>query len=403
LSTRLAIIGTGGFADHMIGEILSLEGVYDVVAAFEPPGKQTRGLNRLANHNVRVYRDLERMLLEVAGQCDVVYIPTPIPTHYSLACAALEAGLNVFLEKPPVPTIQQYDRLLDLEERTGKRIAVCFQSLYTESVQRLKTDLSSGKYGKVQRIRAMGAWQRRDDYYERSTWAGELKLDGEWVLDGSLHNPFAHMMAVALYLASPEAATMANPVQVQAELYRAHNIAAEDTSSVRVLTDGQVEILFNATLCPATDVQPTICIDCSEATITYYNYNETTVQAKSGATDRFQESQSPHNAMLKNLAAAATCGAPLDVPLALCRPFTLVVNGAFESSAAVHPIPPQEVARLDSEGSVATMIHGVDEYLASAHDQGKLLSEVNAPWAVGSTPFNMAGYAQFPHDETRWR
>jgi hypothetical protein len=223
-------------------------------------------------------------------------------------------------------------------------------------------------------------------------------MGDEWVLDGSLHNPFAHMMAVALYLASSEAGKMAIPVQVQAELYRAHDIAAEDTSSVRVITEGQVEILFNATLCPEINTEPTICVDCSEADITYYNYSETTVCFKNGGTQHFQEPNSTSHAMLKRLAAAIECDKPFDAPLSMCRPFTLVINGAFESSAAVHAIPAKKITRTDKDGSVATTIHGIDAYLASAHAQGKLLSEVNAPWSVTTKPVSMAGYDTFPRD-----
>ncbi len=383
MRARLAVVGAGGFAGHMVEQILALRDEYDVVAVCELPGKQTAAMEACAARNVRIYHDLERMLDAIAGRCDAVYVATPIPTHFAIASAALRAGLHVFLEKPPVPTIQQYDQLLAIERAAGKRTAVCFQALYTQSVRRLKTALRSGKYGAVRRIRAMGAWKRLDSYYARSPWAGELKLGDEWVLDGSLHNPFAHMMAVALYLASPEAAKMAEPAQVQAELYRAHHIAAEDTSSVRVLTDGQVEILFNATLCSADETEPTICVDCSEAAITYYNYTETTVCTPNGATERFQEPGPPHDAMLKRLAAAIGQSTPFDAPLTMCRPFTLVVNGAFDSCGAIHDIPTEYITRFDEDDSVATCIDGVENSLMAAHAQGKLLSEVNAPWASG--------------------
>ncbi len=95
----------------------------------------------------------------------------------------------------------------------------------------------------------MAGWPRFDTYYNRTEWAGKLHVNGQWVLDGTINNPLAHMLSDELYLASMKPRAMAEPVSVKAELYHGNDIESEDTSSLRIITDKGVEILFNASLC----------------------------------------------------------------------------------------------------------------------------------------------------------
>ena len=53
----------------------------------------------------------------------------------------LEAGFDVFLEKPPTATIQDYDDLVGFVTKQGKKVAVCFQYLYTNIMIQLKKNI----------------------------------------------------------------------------------------------------------------------------------------------------------------------------------------------------------------------------------------------------------------------
>ena len=120
----------------------------------------------------------------------------------------------------------------------------------------------------------MAGWLRTDSYFNRAGWAGRLKVNGSWVLDGTINNPLAHMLANQLYFASSEPGKMAEPATVQAELYCGHDIQSEDTSSVRIITTDDVEIIFNATLCSDNEVGPIITTQCEKATIEYADFNK---------------------------------------------------------------------------------------------------------------------------------
>src|SRR5699024_7974510 len=55
-----------------------------------------------------------------ARQPDVVIVSTPIHTHVPLAARAMEAGADVYLEKPPAAGLGPFADLVAVQERTGR-------------------------------------------------------------------------------------------------------------------------------------------------------------------------------------------------------------------------------------------------------------------------------------------
>jgi predicted dehydrogenase len=78
-----------------------------------------------------------------------VAIATPVPTHYELAKAALEAGKHVLVEKPPAMRSAEMDELVEL---AGARDLVLMPGhllLYHPGVQKLKELIDAGELGEV--------------------------------------------------------------------------------------------------------------------------------------------------------------------------------------------------------------------------------------------------------------
>src|SRR5207253_816384 len=67
--------------------------------------------------NAQITGDFAEMI--TAGALDAVVIATPVPTHYPLAKAALEAGKHVFVEKPPAMRAAEMEELIGLAEARG--------------------------------------------------------------------------------------------------------------------------------------------------------------------------------------------------------------------------------------------------------------------------------------------
>lgn len=397
---KMAMIGAGGYAYELLKRIWDLSDRIELVAVTSNPARKSSGRADCQSRGVAIFDDVEQLIRNVKGKVDVIFIPSPIHTHFNLTKKCIDAGFDVFLEKPPVATIQDLDKLTKFVEKKGKKVPVAFQYLYSEIVQELKKRIVQRLYGKVKRIRAMAGWPRFDVYYNRSEWAGKLNIDGQWVLDGTINNPLAHMLGDELYLASDQPSVMAEPVSVEAELYQGHEIESEDTSSLRIITDNDVEILFNATLCSDAKTETIVSIECEKAKIEYVGFRKACIELVNGEIENINDESEKRVNMLKKLVTCYENGASFPVTLQTCRPFTLVVNGAFESCGHPHPVDKKYLSWVEqnepSGEAVKTIIKGIDGVLNTAHQQGKLFSEVGAEWAKKSKKFDLKGYKKFP-------
>ena len=395
---RIAVIGAGGFAFHIIQRIWDVADKLELVAVTSNPARKSPGAAACRERDIDVFGTPDQLLDAMQGKCDLIYVPTPIHTHGPLAKKCLDAGFDVWMEKPPVATIQDHDDLLAYANQRGKQIAVCFQYLYSPLVQAAKEAISEGRYGRVRRVRSIGMWERFDSYYGRNGWGGKLRAGDDWILDGTINNPLAHVLSNDLYLASADRWRMADPVTVQAELYHAHDIESEDTSSLRIMTTDDVEVVYQATLCAEEVREPITVVDCEKATIEYAEFTRLTVTHADGAQEQSSHEKDRFVTMLERLADDYEAGTPYLGSLEVCRPFTLAVNGAFESSRFTHGIGREHLRRSDKDGEVQTVVAGLQDLMQQAYQQGKVLSEMGAPWAVRTEPFDVTGYRTFPSD-----
>ncbi len=397
---KLAMVGAGGYAYELIKRIWDLPDKIELVAVTSNPMRKSSGRSHCLSKGIPIYDDVDQLIENVKGLADIIFIASPIHTHFNLTRKGIAAGFDIFLEKPPVATIQDLDELTKYASQHGKMVPVAFQYLYSAIMKQLKKRIVEGRYGQVKRVRGMAGWPRFDTYYNRTGWAGKLCVDGQWVLDGTINNPLAHMLSDELYLASTKPGAMAEPVSVQAELYHGHDIESEDTSSLRIITDKGVEILFNASLCSDTKMDPSVIIECDKARIEYVGFSKAKIVLENGNIDTIDDESDKRVNMLTKMAEHYECGSPYPVSLETCRPFTLIVNGAFESCGHPRSIDKKYLSCYEQSvlmgDTIKTVINGIDHVLRVAHENGKLFSEVGAVWAKKSSNFDLRGYKKFP-------
>lgn len=377
---KIGVIGCGGYAFQLIKRIWTLPRVAEI-AAVTSRRPDSAGAKACAERGVRVFETVEQMLEYGQGQFDAVVNPTPIHLHEPITAQCLEAGFPVFMEKPPVATPEEYETLLGVARTTGQPVAVCFNSIYSHAVQKLKGELVAGRYGQVRRIRNMAAWIRTDAYFHRNDWAGKIRQDGRWILDGTINNPLAHLIANSLYFSANERHLMDMPVSVEAELYHGNSIESEDTSSMRILAQNGVEILSQLTLCAETIVEPVTIIECEEAEIQFSNFDMVKIVFRSGRTEVRESYCESRIDMLEELCIGLRTGERPLCDLEMCLPFILAVNAAFLSSWPVRPLPQTAIRRTPQAESTKVEIPGINQILANAHEKGELFSELRVAWA----------------------
>ena len=95
--------------------------------------------------HARITGDLDEALAD--PELDAVVIATPVPTHYSLAKRALEAGKHVMVEKPPAMHGDEMEELVAIAEERDLTLMPGHLLLYHPGVRKLKELVDSGELG----------------------------------------------------------------------------------------------------------------------------------------------------------------------------------------------------------------------------------------------------------------
>ena len=82
-------------------------------------------------------------------ELEAVVIATPVPTHYALARAALEADKHVFVEKPPAMRTEEMEELVVLAESRSLVLMPGHLLLYHPGLVKVKELVDSGELGEV--------------------------------------------------------------------------------------------------------------------------------------------------------------------------------------------------------------------------------------------------------------
>jgi len=397
---RAVLVGVSGYGRwHLLMAMeQALLGRLQLVGAVIINAREQAAVcQRLARLGVPLFDDFDRMLAALAGRIDLLLLPTAIQWHAPMAIAGLRAGAHVLVEKPLAATVQDVDAIVAAQRETGRLVAVGFQDLYVPLTQSLQQRLLAGEIGRLRRIVVCGQWPRSSAYYQRNTWAGRIRANGDWVLDSPVSNAFAHFLMLALFWAGERPGTVARLATLEAELYRTGTSENFDTACLRATTAGGVEILFYGTHANAEESAPEVRLIAEAGSVTW-RYERACAILRDGrppetvpVPDQLDTRLQVLDAMLDRLE-----GKPrFVVEPALAREHTRLVN-ALHDCFPVHTIAPEHLDFRQGAGGDARLIRGLDALIASAAGRGLLFGEVGAPWARrGDGPRDVRGYESF--------
>jgi predicted dehydrogenase len=135
--------------------------------------------------NARATARFEDMLED--PELDAVVIATPVPTHAPLAIQALEAGKNVFVEKPMAMNAADAEKMVALAEEKSLVLMPGHLLLYHPGVLMLKQIVDSGDLGDVLYL------------YGNRQNLGKIRRD-----ENALWSLGVHDLSVILYLIGEE-------------------------------------------------------------------------------------------------------------------------------------------------------------------------------------------------------
>jgi len=396
---RVALIGVTGYGFHYFEDLNKLVAAgrvrWAAVTIINPEAavKQTR---YFSERGVPVYGDYRVMLRKEQGNIDWVCIPTGIGWHQRMTLDALELGLQVLVEKPLAPTLQDVGEIEQAERDAGIHIGVGFQHTFLDETWEIKERLLGGEIGKVDRIDCLALWPRSQRYYDRNDWAGRLHHEGTWILDSPLHNGLAHMVNLILFWSGDSLGESGLLRTVGAELYRAKPIESFDT--IRTVAEMENGIKAGVVLTHSShhNFDPEVRITGTRGSLLWRycgHHTFTTDRASSVLTtptnERVREIMFERMADHLEGKAARICTS--EMARGTCK----WVN-AVHDAAPIRDIPAAHRECItDHCGDSIDTIPGIEYYAMRAYKECRSFSELEAPWAGATFDIDVRKYNAF--------
>ena len=150
--------GAGNFGHGLHIAYNNLDNVeFIAIADLDEAGREKAMADTGAARGYADYREmLDKEQLDIVSVC-----PRWVPEHLAMVTACLEAGCNVYCEKPMTMSLADGDEIVETALARGLKVAIAHQAVYLPATHAIKRMLADGKIGTVQAIYASGKQDHR--------------------------------------------------------------------------------------------------------------------------------------------------------------------------------------------------------------------------------------------------
>jgi len=160
---RIALIGAGGQGSSDAANAITVPGVELVAVSDVYDGRLQRAREKWGDH-LFTTRDYREVLAR--PDVDAIIIGTPDHWHSTISMDAMNAGKDVYCEKPMVQHVDDGAGVVDAQKRTGRIFQVGSQRVSSILYQKMKELLAAGAIGELNTVEAwidrgtaIGAWE----------------------------------------------------------------------------------------------------------------------------------------------------------------------------------------------------------------------------------------------------
>lgn len=146
METNVGVIGIGRFGFNYLRTFNQLDNANVSWICSRSNDTLDKVKNEL-DLSVKATADYKDILVD--KDIDAVAITTPATTHYKIAKEALLAGKHVIVEKPVTASSKECEDLIKMSKRKNKVFMAAHIYRYNPGIQKLKEDIDSGKFGKI--------------------------------------------------------------------------------------------------------------------------------------------------------------------------------------------------------------------------------------------------------------
>ena len=145
---RTAVIGVGSLGQHHARNYSELAelGTTEFIGVCDTNEANAKTIAEKSN--CQYFTDWRDLLDKV----DAVSIVTPTESHCEIACAFLEKGVNVLVEKPIARTLAEADLMIKTAEKSGAKIMVGHLERYNPAMVALRPHVTKPLYFEIHRV-----------------------------------------------------------------------------------------------------------------------------------------------------------------------------------------------------------------------------------------------------------
>lgn len=142
---KVGLIGLGNMGKLHLMNCLYIDNV-EVTAVADKSKKALKRAKSVGVKNLFIdYRDLL-----AKSEVDAVIIALPNFLHLESVQLALEAGVDVFIEKPLANTVKECKKIVRLVEKSGKILMVGHYMRFMDAIEKMKVALDEGRIGDLE-------------------------------------------------------------------------------------------------------------------------------------------------------------------------------------------------------------------------------------------------------------
>lgn len=179
-----ALIGCGRISSNHIRAVKNNN--LNIIALCDTEISKAKQLANENNINTSFYTSHKEMLQDLKP--DIIAIATPNGIHTDIAIDCLKAGCHIILEKPIALSIKDADAIIFEAKKNNVKVTACHQNRFNLSVQKLRSAIDAGRFGRILHITAHIRWNRGKAYYDQDDWRGTWTLDGGCLMNQCIHN-----------------------------------------------------------------------------------------------------------------------------------------------------------------------------------------------------------------------
>ena len=146
---NVGVIGLGFMGSNHLRVYSEMDGVNLVATADSEEATLRRAVK---GRTVRPYIDYREMFK--SERLDAVSIVVPTRLHREVALAAIEAGVNMLIEKPIARTVEESLEIQQAAQRAGVTVAVGHVERFNPGVTELKRRLDGDALGRLYQVQA---------------------------------------------------------------------------------------------------------------------------------------------------------------------------------------------------------------------------------------------------------